>query len=70
MRNRRLSTMSASAPAGSANKNIGRLVATWTSETINGSALRVVISQPAAALYIQVPMFEITVAIHSTVNIR
>ena len=36
---RRLSTMSASAPAGSANRNIGRLVATWTSDTISGSML-------------------------------
>jgi len=26
-------------------------------------------SQPEAALYIQVPMFEITVAVHTTVNV-
>jgi len=31
--------------------------------------LRLVISQPDAALYIQVPMFATTVAIHSTVKV-
>jgi hypothetical protein len=31
--------------------------------------LRLVISQPAAALYIQLPTFAITVAVHSTVNV-
>ena len=61
--------MSASAPAGSANRNIGRLVATWTSETISGSGSRPVISQPDAAVYIQVPMLETTVAVHSTVKV-
>src|SRR6476646_1640772 len=57
IRNRRLSTMSANAPAGNAKMNMGRLLATWTRETINGSGLRLVMSQPDAALYIQVPMF-------------
>ena len=69
MRNLRLSTMSASAPAGNANRNIGRVVATCTIDTMNGSGLRLVISQPDAALYIQPPMFETTVAVHSTVNV-
>src|SRR5262245_15644728 len=67
MRNFRLSTISASAPAGTANRNIGSVVATWTMETTSGSGLRLVISQPDAALYIQVPTLATTVATHSTV---
>jgi hypothetical protein len=35
-----------------------------------GSAERLVISQPEPALYIQVPMFETSVAIHITVKTR
>jgi len=62
--------VSASAPAGSANRNIGRLFATCTSETINGSALSDVISQPDAAVYIHVPMFAATVAAQITANTR
>jgi hypothetical protein len=46
--------------------NIGKVVATWTIETMNGSGLRSVISQPDAALYIQPPMFETTVAVQIT----
>jgi hypothetical protein len=61
--------MSASAPAGSANRNIGKVVATWTIETINGSGLRSVISQPDAALYIQPPILEMTVAPHTTAKL-
>ena len=61
--------MSASAPAGSANRNIGRFAATCTRLTLNGSASRPVISQPVAALYIQVPMFDTTVAVHTTENV-
>ena len=57
--------MSASAPAGSANRKIGKVVVAWTIETMNGSGLRSVISQPDAALYIQPPMFEMTVAPHT-----
>jgi hypothetical protein len=70
MRNRRLSTMSASAPAGIANRNMGRLVATWTSDTDNGSAFRPVINQPQAPLYIQVPTFATTVATQMTAKTR
>src|SRR6266404_2745510 len=66
MRNFRRSTISASAPAGSANRNNGKVVATWTIETMNGSGLRSVISQPDAALYIQPPILEMTVAPHTT----
>src|SRR5436305_15130008 len=65
-RNFRLSMMSASAPAGMANRNSGSVVATCTIETMNGSGLRLVISHPEAALYIQVPTFAMTVAVHST----
>ena len=69
MRNFRLSRMSASAPAGTANKNIGNVFATCTSDTMSGSGLRLVISQPDAALYIQPPMFETTVAVQITAKI-
>src|SRR5262249_37246832 len=65
---RRRSTMSPSAPAGSAKRNIGKLVATWTSDTVSGSGSRPVMSQPAPALYIQVPILATTVAPHSTAN--
>src|SRR5262245_15800946 len=69
MRNLRRSTMSAIAPAGSANKKTGSVVATCTIETMNGSGLRLLISQPEAALYIQLPMLETTVASHSPANV-
>src|SRR5271169_1133222 len=70
IKRRRRSTMSASAPAGIANRNIGRLLATCTMETMNGSGLRLVMSQPEATLYIQPPMFETTVAVQITANVR
>src|SRR5882724_2147944 len=69
IRNFRLSKISATAPAGSANRNIGSVVAACTSDTINGSGSRVVISQPDAALYIQVPILAMTVAVHNTVKV-
>src|SRR5450631_4005226 len=62
--------MSTSAPAGIANRNIGRLLATCTIETVSGLGSRFVISQPEATLYIQPPMFETTVAVQITVNVR
>jgi hypothetical protein len=65
---RRLSIMSASAPAGSASRNNGRLLATCTSETMRALGSRLVISQPEAALYIQLPTLDTTVAIHSQRN--
>jgi hypothetical protein len=68
-RNFRLSMISASAPAGSAKRNIGSAFATWTIDTISGFGLRLVMSQPEPALYIQKPMFEMTVAVHSTANV-
>ena len=58
------------ARAGVANGNIGRSVATCTIATMNALVSRLVISQPEATLYIQLPMFETTVAIHMTVNAR
>ena len=61
--------MSAKAPAGIASRNIGSDTATCTSDTVNGSGLRLVISQPAAALYIQPPIFDTIVAIHSAVKL-
>ena len=70
IRNTRRSTMSTSAPAGIANRNIGRLLATCTSDTNKGSASSVVISQPQATLYIQPPTLETTVATQMTANIR
>src|ERR1700677_429534 len=70
IRNRRRSTISTSAPAGMANRNIGRLLATCTSDTVNGLASRLVISQPDATLNTQPPMLETTVATQMTVNAR
>ena len=67
---RRLSIISASAPAGTANRNIGRAFAAWTSDTVKGLASRLVINQLEAALYIQPPTFETTVATHSIVKTR
>ena len=45
------------------------VVAACTKDTMSGSGLRPVISQPEAALYIQLPMFDTTVAVHSTENV-
>jgi hypothetical protein len=45
--------MSTSAPAGIANRNIGRLFATCTIETMSGWGSRLVMSQPEATLDIQ-----------------
>src|SRR5215831_14569151 len=68
MRNLRMSRMSASAPAGIATRNMGSVVATCTSDTMSGSGLRLVISQPDAALYIELPTFAMTVAVQITAN--
>src|ERR1700729_149697 len=67
----RLESMtSASAPAGSVNRNKGRLTATCTSDTVIGLALRLVINQPEAVSNIAVPTFETVLAVHITVNAR
>src|SRR5688572_7192456 len=60
--------MSASAPAGRANTAIGRVVATSTSETISGSGRRLVINQPLAICWIQVPRLETMLAVHNARN--
>ena len=60
--------MSANAPAGRLNRNMGKVVATWTRATSKGFGLRLVISQPAAALCIQLPILDRTVASQSTVK--
>src|ERR1700733_14345852 len=66
MRDLRLSKISASAPAGIANRKIGRELTAITSATMNGSGLRLVMSQPQAALYIQPPTLETNVAVQIT----
>jgi hypothetical protein len=62
--------ISASAPAGIANRNSGRAFAAWTSDTIRGLASRPVINQLEAALYIQPPTLETTVASHNVAKMR
>src|ERR1700688_3904170 len=68
IRSRRRSTMSASAPAGSASSISGKLSAASTSATIDGEDESEVISQPAPTSCIQVPTFETIVAIHRLRN--
>ena len=58
--------MSASAPAGSVNRNIGRLLATCTIETARGSALRFVISHAEAVSDIAMPVRANVLAIQIT----
>src|ERR1700680_1389403 len=63
--NRRRSITSASAPAGSASKNDGRLVAACTSATSVVDVVNDVIIQEAPTFCSQVPTLDATVAIHS-----
>src|SRR5436305_10386217 len=62
---RRRSSTSATAPAGKESRNIGRLVAAWTSATSVGDGLIVVIIHDAPTFWNQVPILEATLAIHS-----
>jgi hypothetical protein len=62
--------MSANAPAGNENRNIGNIIAACTIATIAGDGASVVISHPAAKSCIQVPMLEMSVAVHSTAKVR
>jgi hypothetical protein len=62
---RRRSTMSASAPAGSAVRNTGSVTADWTNATCAGDPPSVPISQTAPTFCIQVPMFDTSCAVHS-----
>jgi len=68
IRNRRGSTRSAIAPASSVNKNIGKLLATCTSETARGSAFKFVINHADAVSEIATPVSEHVVAAHITEN--
>src|SRR6187431_2302695 len=67
---RRRLRISAKAPAGSPKMNIGRAVITCTMATARGSGFKSVISQLAAALCIQIPTLDTSVATHRTVNAR
>jgi hypothetical protein len=62
--------MSVSTPAGSVNRNIGSVVATWTAETIIGSGLRLVISQFDEVSNIANPTFDAELAIKMIVNAK
>src|SRR5882672_2484550 len=62
--------MSAIAPAGNASSITGRVPAAETSATIAGEGASVVISQPAPTSFIQVPMFDTSVASHTARNKR
>src|ERR1700677_3962837 len=64
----RASMMSVSTPAGRVRRNIGRVVATWTVDTIIGSGLRLVMSQFDEVSNIANPTFDAELAISMTVN--
>ena len=68
-RNLRRSTISLSAPAGIASRKIGRLIATWTIDTMRGLESSLVMSQPEAAVDIHPPMSDTTVPIQMIVNV-
>ena len=55
-RNRRRSTRSASAPAGSMTRKTGIVIAACTRPTINGDIVSCVINQPAPTFCIHVPV--------------
>ena len=67
---RRASMMSVSAPAGRVRRNIGRVVATWTADTIIGSGLRLVMSQFDEVSNMANPTFDAELAISMTVNAK
>jgi len=58
------------APAGSASSMMGSVLAVETSATIAGELASEVISHPEPTSFIQVPMFETSVAIHTARNSR
>src|SRR5262245_6609842 len=62
--------MSAIAPEGSASSITGNVVAADTSATMAGELASEVISQPAPTSFIQVPMFDTSVASHTARNSR
>ena len=65
---RRRSTISASAPAGSANKKSGALSAVCINATMKGVGAKFVINHSAPTFCIHVPTFEATDAIHKARN--
>src|SRR5262245_56416788 len=65
IRSLRRSTMSARAPAGSAKRNNGKLVAAATRDTMRGDESRLVISQAVATLAIQPPMLVMSTALQT-----
>src|ERR1700733_6476261 len=67
---RRASIMSVNAPAGRVRRNIGRVVATCTADTIIGSGLRLVMSQFDEVSNIANPTFDAELAISMTVNAK
>src|ERR1700724_4665082 len=62
--------MSVIAPAGRVRRNIGRVVAAWSAETIIGSGLRLVMSQFDEVSNIANPTFDAELAISMTVNAK
>src|SRR5271154_126761 len=62
------STISAIAPAGRVNRNIGKVTAAWTSDTSNGLTSSVVISQPEAVSYIAMPTSAQVLAVQTIAN--
>ena len=65
---RRRSMMSARAPAGSDNRNMGKMPAACTRATIAGEGERDVMSQAAPTLCIKVPILDTRVASHNARN--
>src|SRR3989454_4274654 len=60
----RLSTISARAPAGSASRNIDKLVAICKSATMKGDGERDVISQPDPTVCMAAPMSDANIVTH------
>ena len=67
-KSRRRSMMSARAPAGSDNRNMGKMLAACTRATIAGEVESDVMSQAAPTLCIKVPILETRVASHNARN--
>src|SRR5262249_25811449 len=67
-RNRRRSTISASAPAGKMTRKTGRVAAAVTRLIFNGDVVSWVINQPAPTFCIHVPVYETTAATQSERN--
>jgi hypothetical protein len=67
---RRASMMSVNAPAGRVSRNIGKVVATCTADTIIGSGLRLVMSQFDEVSNIANPTFDAELAVSMIVNAK